>query len=438
VRDAAELVDKMAKMELDEIVGVRLDDLERKYASLPIKKGGLGISSYSDIGWSAYFSSLVEAAQCFKDVGIWEEETSMDHHWIIEASKDEIQELVQMIAELRQGQVEDKRGEGVLFPLSMQELISTVPKAQKRLTALIHTRNEKEVMRGWQASGHEQFYRTVHSSNTNWGASAFLRAIPTEDKLFMSDMEMRHALALRLTLEPPFEVPEKCACDKGVRMESKFDTHHINHCGKLGQQTEIHDEINRTFASVLRTAGVHRRMEVRAAHIMPLLPQGEADEERYMDLVEMGARIAYDTTIVHPLAQTNMATSEGKAEVLMAHAANIKNRKLKNRCNVNGFTFYPLVMDKLGAMHDGVRMFLKRAADMDSAQEIRANYSAGNFEAYWTQVLSCRLHVMLARGAWVLTREAKKRGGVLMSERVTEDWQVHNWDQRRWMQMSNI
>jgi hypothetical protein len=141
VRDAAELVDKMAKMELDEIVGVRLDDLERKYASLPIKKGGLGISSYSDIGWSAYFSSLVEAAQCFKDVGIWEEETSMDHHWIIEASKDEIQELVQMIAELRQGQVEDKRGEGVLFPLSMQELTSTVPKAQKRLTALIHTRN---------------------------------------------------------------------------------------------------------------------------------------------------------------------------------------------------------------------------------------------------------------------------------------------------------
>ena len=51
---------------------------------------------------------------------------------------------------------------------------------------------------------------------------------------------------------------------------------------------------------------------------------------------------------------------------------------------------------------------------------------------------SYRLYVMLARGSWVLTRETKKRGGVLMSERVTEDWQVHNWDQRKWMHMSNI
>ncbi len=35
----------------------------------------------------------------------------------------------------------------------------------------------------------------------------------------------------------------------------------------------------------------------------------------------------------------------GKVEVVMAHAANINNRKLKNRCNVNGFTFHLLVMD---------------------------------------------------------------------------------------------
>jgi hypothetical protein len=229
-------------------------------------------------------------------------------------------------------------------------------------------------------------------------AAAKLKAIPSERKLVLSDLEFSTALKTQLGLPLVEYAPEVCTCGDDLA----HDHHHglgCKHQGKL--MIARHDQIVNVLSQLLNRLGALSRIEPR---------QELKDSDKRPDLsVQLaGKHYLVDVTITHPSASSYVMSARNgqlKAAEIRRKAKQAKYEKAASDVKA---IFVPFVIETYGGFDKEATAFLLTV--LKQTRKLRA--------AWAPRLLTKNLHQFLAV-ALQQGNSAMLRSSLARAERVS-------------------
>jgi hypothetical protein len=229
------------------------------------------------------------------------------------------------------------------------------------------------------------------------GAGAFLRVIPTERGLELSNKVMKPAVRALLGCSE-IEHPLRCVCKDRVRLAPNDEASmvHLATCKVLGGQIFTHDSVVALTRQVLKSIpGLVHRCEDTS-----LLHNARVDLAVWSDESPEGH--IYDPTVANPLAAKIVGAAGNKTLAAAKKREQAKRSKWEDRAKAEGFDFTPLVFESTGGMAKNTQLFFRSLVARQNEMEkyVPVNWAATSRFDYWVQ----RFSVVLARGTTRATR----------------------------------
>jgi hypothetical protein len=392
---------------------------------IPVKSGGLGLTSLSSTQHIAYFASVVNA------IKVWqifiENESEFFTRWLTPPweggdATQATKELANSMRFVRRyiNNANDPQAanlhvsssitnNGDLKQIKKSLLASRLPnsitglltfadikKLQHRISMYLQTtaiqRFEKEHLT-------TQAHKAHYLSKTGPHAAAFLQTIQSEKAMTFNNTEYLVILYTYLQMDvlalfnaDPTTI---CACgglDSQKRPILCTESHLLN-CGANNDFTRRHDVIKELFMDMFRTAGYFPQSEKQC-------DVGSGNFSRFDITIEnvlhANKILNLDITIPNPCAKKAVAASSVKPLVTADNYVKRKNAKYSKYVGPDNF-FTPVVIEAYGAMHPLTEGVIRRTSHLVSHKPPpQAAWTAPNFSAYYFQRISCALQKMNA------------------------------------------
>jgi hypothetical protein len=229
------------------------------------------------------------------------------------------------------------------------------------------------------------------------GAGAFLRVIPTERGLELSNNVMKPAVRARLGCSE-IEHPLRCVCKDRFRLVPNDEASmvHLATCKVLGGQIFTHDCVVALTRQIIKSIpGLVHRCEDTS-----LLHNARVDLAVWSDEHPQGH--IYDPTVANPLAAKMVGAASQKTLAAAKKREQAKRSKWEARARAEGFGFTPLAFEPSGGMAKNTQLFYRSLVARKNELEpyVPVNWAATSRFDYWAQ----RFSVVLARGTTRATR----------------------------------
>jgi Reverse transcriptase (RNA-dependent DNA polymerase) len=310
------VLDDLFKTTVVKITNVQLDDLAWRWASLPLKAGGLGIRKPSSLALPAYLGSLVQNCAIAKSLLSSSGQLSVDLQ--VEVNTAYYRRLYSSLPEvLSQSALDD-----VIIQQDSSGLESAFEADNRRKAAFLASRD-------------------VFSGR-------FLQALPSSQTGTMLDpISFRMAVGLRMGL--PVCVESTCVlCG---RQADSLGTHALS-CTMSSGRRSRHSALNQEVARSLRRAGIPSRLEPTGlVRIGARRPDG-------VSLInwENGKPLAWDATVGCTTANIHVERTSKNAGAAAEQAELDKFNKYRDISH--DYVLKPLCFETHGPISHGTREFL--------------------------------------------------------------------------------
>ncbi len=332
-----------------------LDEDAKRQVRLPLKRGGMGLTSAAEVSPCALLGAHADMLQSLQDLF-----PSLQQ--VISTQLDKpgqpVAKAMAAVRALRQETVDLGASAAQLqeVPDRASQLAAVGDKPQRRFSAILHERNERRYKRE-VTSPHK---RANIESCENAGAAAVLSAQVMTKELTIDSFQFRIMLARRnmLSLESLFQKTDvKCPCGKilnaSVAPDHLEDARHLETCKHLGGPIARHDAVRDTFAELLKSRNIAFKLEERI---------GDASQRRGDILIqnlrdEKGRRCMVDFTIASVAADAHpvpLAAARARAYE--------KHTKHDAQCAKADLFLSAAVMESTGALGSEARDLLNEVA----------------------------------------------------------------------------
>jgi hypothetical protein len=187
------------------------------------------------------------------------------------------------------------------------------------------------------------------------GSGYFLSVLPTEPALALNDVQMRHAIMMRLGLPPRPDMPSHCKCGKSLA----HVPYHFNSCATFRRRSTLdrHNHLCQNIADFANRAQVNVVKEPRVDKWQ------DCDHNLYADLsFSLPESIVYaDTSVTDPTAASYHTNHRGKAAECREKAKKSKYTQQVERPNGHA-SFVPIVFETFGFVGNLAKPFFKTLA----------------------------------------------------------------------------
>eukprot|EP00042_Codosiga_hollandica_P030101 m.172459 g.172459 ORF g.172459 m.172459 type:complete len:631 (-) comp53268_c0_seq34:2082-3974(-) len=375
--------------------------------SLPLSMGGLGLTNLQASRHLAFLASATSCLHTWKrfvplDDPFLQSTVSQDTPFskALEAARchavqtlDDAQSLIAS-AELRPAAASRARRKPTTQGKAATWMSTTIPTLASLLTFNKPARMQRHLMQPWHKLAEHELRKTLVdddlslaqlNSKSSFQGAAWLRAIPSERALVLSnkDFVLSMRMYLRMQVAPVLKLVgvKTCICD--VSKEVDLNVHLLN-CSRLSCFTRRHDCLSNAIIQMAASTHQSCRVEEQCDPRPGCLKRFDLSMD---DVDGMGRNFRIDITVVNPQSSGMYA---GAAKSPM-HAATVAAEKKKNKYGefTGDFEFVPVVLESFGGLHDGVKCIVTAlAARVRNQAPEQAVWSAKSFGTYWYQRLS--------------------------------------------------
>ena len=364
-------------------------------ASLPLSKGGLGLTTIADK--VQYFYLAAWCMTLKHSVAIAARRHSpIQKNWFSHHIYNPTSTISNIITSFKQhfpmysSQLPD-----ITPTTPLSHVLSVLPKKlQHVLTAACHEERHQELYSLVRGEREQKRILTVASQD----ASAWLRAIPSQPG-FKIDNELMVLRLRRWLGMAPLLRPHKCFCGKNISDDRAL---HLETCGN---GIRVHDNIVADLSKMVNSAGGRCQREVPATVVFP---QVSADCDYRVDLFMEevdGAATVGDVTIRH------QASYQGDPHSA-AHSS--KQSKYGELCRQEGYSLDTLSLTYHGSLSASLASLIQnmgKLRERGGPPFQAANWSASTFTSFWKQKISCSLQRGLAMKELVRVQDSFRRWG---------------------------
>ena len=350
-------VDKINKYILCGILGceeAELSELTYNICKLSIHDGGLGIGSAFALSRVAFVASLIDFHKNHNN------RLSVDQ--LVEDKGEYYNEFHTAAGQF----VSNEFGIDALLSLTRENKVSI----QQQLYAQVES---------LQLSNTKEYLKDVNTHHLVWfngllnnEAGKWLEALPVYEKFHMSPMEFRTSLRYRLFMKMANFVPgASCSCARHPVLD-QYGHHLSTGCGVGAHTIATHNYIRDELNSALKYAGYFTKKEEKDLFINGLVnvPADNTQKNLRPDISVINyegnaQKLLLDIRVASTLAYANNQLAPVNVIQLgraADHAHNEKIRKYGEVCQVNGFSFKPIIFESNGFVHAETVSFIKRVA----------------------------------------------------------------------------
>jgi len=399
-REAASHVDSVTRDNLSRLLDLtRISGVSAVQAALPLSLGGLNIGA----AWATAMPAFLASWAAFYSV------VSQSHPHLADyiSGPDFPSSCLGVAVAETEGWVADlagwwdrHRGTDKPLPASVGALASALggrsDKLQRRLRYVDAKRDFDSLLVGLRPSDCARL-----RSISGVGASDWLRALPSEYPLTLSNETMKTRLRAWLGLPFPQRLSGSCAhCQAPIREQGE----HFELC-QPGYMTRRHTRLRKQVAAMGRAAGFSASEE--PPYLFP-------DSREKVDVLLMagdGVRdLGIDVCVACPLAVATLQRAAAHCGVAARVAERGKDHQYTSACADVGIRFMPAVVESFGTLGKGFVDLLHTLKTSLLVDESTAyNWSAPSFVPYWRQRISVTVQRETALHCLQLARAPRAR-----------------------------
>ncbi len=236
--------------------------------------------------------------------------------------------------------------------------------------------------------------RAQFNSKRGVGASAFLRALPSEPGLTFDNKNFMLALRLHLRLPVLHKfgikagVPCCCNHENSNGKDMRLTEGHLLNCHAFNVMNDRHEALKNVFVSLLRFCKLVPGFEDLAGPGTGRINRWDVTADRYN---QHNQDLKVDVTVTNPATRHMAPRAAFKQGAAALKARNKKNKKYKSFLKPSD-DFFPLVFETFGYIDTPVLGLLCTLAErVNNVPPETATWTAPTFKSYAVQRLSCCL-----------------------------------------------
>jgi hypothetical protein len=338
----ARAVDRLVAERAAELHGVdALTAHQLKRIHMPVKKGGLGLTSAEETREAAFAASMASFFQLARKLSL------VTGQFLLRAQQREANPLSRDLHAASERLKTVYNSKWNLFSASVVD-------APKKIQMALTRGKRKETLKKWMSADNDnKFERVALASLTakDGHAGAWLHAIPTIRALTLDNDEVSDRLRHRLCIFQPVDPGVSCRCRRPI------NEHHDQVCSVGGALRQRHDSLVSVVSNLLRTGGLSTQVE--PPNLLPNAPDERRGDLLVRDFNERDTLM--DIAVTHPLKdrERSLRTS-GWARIDMESR---KRTKYEEYAEMADLKFLPVVWDAYGAAAEGACHVLKIGAE---------------------------------------------------------------------------
>ena len=348
-------------------------------ATLPIRRGGLGLTNASSLRHVAYVSSIADTLLLAPTLAIHFTNLLGPGTWLKDMC---LQDASYMLALNDVTTLCASSPEDDIRRIPKQLGLRKLAKLQATLTTILVDQAFAKLKDSLSPNGRKRLNSCAQSE-----ASAWLRAIPSDPSLFIANDPIKLRLCRWLGAPPPFLLPSKCSC--GSKLDSP-NAHHLEMCPN-SRRIFVHDTMVSIIHRLLYHSGlIAPRKEVDVSDVFPLAGFRKFRIDLTYTLPEDSCLTVADLTIRHPFPASHSQNVFLKAEA-------DKTRRYGEMCRTHGHHLTVLTIDHYGAWSSGLHKLLDDIIETNALYGSldtlthQLTWAAPSMKSYLTQLISCTL-----------------------------------------------
>jgi len=372
-------------------------DEKKMQICLSMKNSGMGLTASQNISHAAYYASTIVAAsdiwQRFQSFWFMpdQKQDMLKFQWILNAKKswDLLQQLFSQHIQNHE-----------IINFDFQKFMSYVPQVEIdnedstetiKLPSIQHLLSEKiDLCKLDQLlSVVDEISKSRIFSASGPGNAGFLTAIPTEQSLSMSNVQMVTAVRLRLGLPviPAIETTQFCSCGKSLDLLGN----HLILCKRGAQVSQRHNMLVQAWTRLIKktTSAVSLSIE---RTLGSLGCNNTTHATKRVDVVQISyaerTKLS-DITVIHPNPENNQ--HRGAAA---AFKEKEKIRKYGEAVSKMEMDFLPIAFETYGRIGETARSFVKNLINQLISRMTNGGRDLGlqnKLYYIWWSTLSCAL-----------------------------------------------
>jgi len=337
----AEEFDKLVLQTASSILALPspLSTAAKHQLNLPVKKGGFGLRSLTQLADVAWVSAMGQAIQyCSQFAG-------RD-----KPSREVAKPLDECLARINDA-IEQCRLPGTgndFWETYMKDPIH--PGLQKEIMDLITDKKQEELMReGRQNQSDEARWRSISLEHTG----LWITTTPSHKFYRVGDGHFRAAARIRLGL-PPHDDIRYCGSCPSVSLHQQ-PQHFLSCRGLLGMNSVRHNRIRDTLMHTAASLQIAARNE-------PIIDY--TDDARGDAIFYFRAKhTMIDVSVVNPLGLSYLDTTTRVEKGAAKKMEKVKTQKYADRVHATGALFFPFVMESTGTFGPQAEKFIEKFVD---------------------------------------------------------------------------
>ncbi|XP_062504332.1 uncharacterized protein LOC134181136 [Corticium candelabrum] len=362
--EAASLHDHLTRESFSKILNCGPIPNDRWFqATLPIKNGGFGMTSITEICQIAFISSWANALSTLPIR--------------FPAMENQINEII--FGDGADGSIRSELLRAIPPGKIFTDLLEDTKRLQQKLTRQHMSFATAHMVENTASPRDAARLRSLGGK----GAGSWLNTIPESAKFALSPYEFRLACLLRLGLSlPAVRWIEQCDC--GTALDEMG--YHLLTCKKGGGPVWSHDSIVSEWDDCLRQLQIHHKKEPRDRY---------NDSNNRPDIavfdVGSGANVELDVALSHPWASDIVSQAAEKDGAAAARREDRKTKKYSELklAGMSSMRFVPLVMEHFGRWGEEATKYLQELSrrSCDDA----GNNNCNEFMCFWRKRFSITL-----------------------------------------------
>ena len=336
--------DYLQRLSLVRIVGRPLSDAARDQAFLPIKLGGAGLFSTSQISAAAYIASIKTTRSVIQSI-------------LPPASSPRLPDSAFL-------HLQQETGNPAYSSMALLPPSST----QHSLTEEIHSHHHSVLLSSSSLRDRARLRSLALPHAGDW-----LDALPSPSlNLQLDSRSFGAALGYRLGI--PLLSAGDCRAPTCSSPQDEFGDHALHCRDDHGLKGGRHDRIRDVIFRVAQHASLNPRKEMPGLIPNSLSRPADVFVENWVD----GRKVAFDVSVTSPTQEATVLQAANRPGAAIDARKASKNRAHFADCRAQGIFFQPLVVESFGGWDRDALLFLKELGRQDArrwgkdpAQEIR-------------------------------------------------------------------